>query len=137
MITTTFIRYQAGYKYRLASTLQVKTLITGHAGGTADIRIDPDGTLTLMEGFCFDGATGALDSRCAMRASAVHDALYRLMRARVLDPRYKNLADHLLEKLLIEDGMSRIRAALWRWAVQTFAQAETLPSHERPVLIAP
>lgn len=132
------IHYRAGYKYQLAGDYNIDLPILGIAGGTSHTHIDGTGHLVIREGYCWDGASGPTwDSPVSMRASLVHDALYQLIRVGVLNAKHKEIADATLEKLLREDGMSGLRARLWRWAVTKFGRPATRPSHEPQVLVAP
>lgn len=80
------------------------------------IRLRPNGELTINRGYCWDGATGGFDTPDFMRGSLVHDALCDIIARGLLNKSYRPLVDKLLRKLLIEDGMSKIRA----WWVYTF-----------------
>lgn len=63
-----------------------------------------DGTLTVFEGFMWDGASGpTIDSVATQRAALFHDALYLLMRKGLIGQEYKKEADKLLRDLMVED----------------------------------
>lgn len=134
------IHYRRGYKYQLAGDYHIDLPILGCAGGTSFTHIDGTGHLLIKEGYAWDGPSDPFliwAPISSMRASLVHDALYQLIRVRVLDPRFKGIADEWLEKLCKEDGMSSFRARMWGWAVSKFGSSAIRPSHEPPVLIAP
>ena len=58
-----------------------------------------------------------------LRASLVHDAFCQLINNGILDGAiWGDYADRLLEKILIEDGMSKWWAAKWYWAVKQWRQ---------------
>ena len=50
-----------------------------------------------------------------MRGSLIHDALYQLMREKVLPQDVRDEADQILREICIQDGMSKLRA--W-WVYQ-------------------
>ena len=82
------------------------------------------GKLTLLNGFQYDGASGpAIDTASFMLPSAVHDALYILMRDELIDTRYRVYADDLLRDMCISSGMSKFRAWYVHKAVRMFGGA--------------
>lgn len=131
------ISYKTGYKYQLASEYKINI-------GTKfskDIIFDwvsllKDGTLIISKGYAWDGASGAFDTKSILRASLVHDALYQLIRLKLIPESTRDLADKLLQKLCIEDGMNSIRAWYVYQAVHIFGKKFTT-ERERPVEIAP
>ena len=100
------------YKYVLAVPYEYETDYAGTDGGNPFVRLHPDGRLAIAQEYAWDGPSGpAIDTNNFMRGSLVHDALYQLMRERVLD--YKSdreHADRILRDIVREDGMSRLRA---------------------------
>jgi hypothetical protein len=70
------------------------------------------GQLTIKKGYAWDGVTGFLIvPKCFLRGSLVHDTFYQLMRLGVLDQATNRiLADSLLQKICLEDGVIRILA---------------------------
>jgi len=100
------------YKYRVIKTF------TLDVGFTVDkpikthfSSIDEAGNLTIEKGFCWDGASGGLDTDNFMRASLIHDCFCNWMVQDLLpyNP-YWDKADALLRKIALEDGMSKFRA---------------------------
>jgi len=78
--------------------------------------------IVVKRGYAWDGASGpAIDTPTIMRASLVHDALYQLMRLRIIPQAFRQRADEVLREISIEDGMSVIRATYVYWAVRLFA----------------
>jgi len=67
-----------------------------------------------------------------MRGSLVHDAFYQLMRIEKMTPSYKDYADRLLQKICIEDGMSRFRAWYVFQGVRLFGGGNAKPDSEEP-----
>lgn len=76
------------------------------------LSLHTDGRLIIVEDYAWDGPSGpAIDTKNFMRGSLVHDALYQLMRLGALDAAvYRKQADELLQRICLEDGMSRLRA---------------------------
>ncbi len=66
-----------------------------------------NGALTIDEGYAWDGASGPMpDIPSVMRGSLVHDALYQLMREKLLDyKKDRQMADKLMQQICLEDGM--------------------------------
>jgi hypothetical protein len=134
------IRYAEGYKYQLRETYTVKIEIRPEQAVSSHwIALDCDGNLTIAEGYAWDGASGPTwDSKCSMRASLVHDALYQLMRLGLLDAdKYREVTDAIFRRICVQDKMWKIRAAAWHWAVRNFAKRATEASSEPPDEFAP
>lgn len=106
------IRYRSGYKYQLAESYTVRTKIKIEAPIFHDfIQLKEDGTLTIGLGYAWDGPSGpTIDTKNFMRGSLIHDALYQLMREKVLDCGWREIVDQELRRVCREDGMSWIRA---------------------------
>ncbi len=81
-ITNRDITYRSGYKYQLVKDYRIKISIKpSHPVHCEEfIALDTDGSLTVCEGYAWDGATALYDTRRNKRASLVHDALYQLLR---------------------------------------------------------
>lgn len=139
----TSIYYKKGYKYQLAEDYQVMDtgIIQGEEKGAYldFIQLSSGGNLRIKKGYAFDGPSGpAIDTRNFMRGSLVHDALYQLMRERKLDPQTcRDLADKLLRKMCIEDGMWKIRAWWVYKTVKLFARSAASTSHRKVLYTAP
>lgn len=134
------IVYNSGYKYQIKRDY---TLVVDVFPPT-DIDIEfiqfaTDGTLCIRGGYAWDGPSGpTIGTLNFMRGSLVHDALYQLMRERHLDHMtYREQADRLLQRICIEDGMSRIRAWIVYQAVRRFGDPNADPASSRPPVHAP
>ena len=80
------------------------------------LAIDEAGNLSIRKGYSWDGPSGpTIDTRNFMRGSLIHDALYQLMREKVLPQDVRDEADQILREICIQDGMSKLRA--W-WVYQ-------------------
>jgi hypothetical protein len=76
--------------------------------------------ITIKSGYCWDGASCAIDTKDFMVASLVHDALYQLIRLEYVSKDKRKLADLILNELCLKYGMSKFRASYVYWAVRTF-----------------
>ena len=78
------------------------------------ILLSETGSITIRSGYTWDGPSGpTIDTKNFMRGSLVHDALYQLIREKLLTQEDKKAADKLLRDICIKDGMSRF----WAWFV--------------------
>ena len=134
------ILYNDGYKYQLKRDYtQVIDIKPSSAIDSYFITLDPSGLLTIKKGYAWDGPSGpTIDTKNFMRGSLVHDALYQLMRENQLDKAiYRDIADRLLQKMCIEDGMSKLRAWWVYEAVKRFGDPSADPANDRPPTYAP
>ena len=73
-----------------------------------------------------------------MRGSLVHDALYQLMRGKMLDhDLHRKTADRILWRICREDGMSAIRAWWVYQGVRLGGGPAADPDGAKPILYAP
>ena len=92
------------YKYILWSDEEFKTPIKGFSAGNNFIGLSPEGILTIKRGYAWDGPSGpTIDTKCVMRGSLIHDALYQLIREGLLPQSCKEVADIALKRAIIED----------------------------------
>lgn len=85
------------------------------------VHLSAFGVLTLTPGFEWDGPSGpTLKTLSTMRASAVHDALYSLIKAGLLPRETRKVADAMLRKLMLKDGAGHLRAWYFWLAVRLF-----------------
>ena len=134
------IVYNAGYKYQLKQSYEVLIDIRPPAAiQTEYIDLSVDGRLAIKKGYAWDGPSGpTIDTLDFMRGSLVHDALYQLMREELLDRAvHRDAADRLLQRLCIEDGMSKLRAAIVYQSVRKFGDPSADPARKRPHVTAP
>lgn len=89
------------------------------------------GLLCICPGYAWDGASGiAINTKNFLRGSLVHDALYQLMRKKRISLDNRDKADRLLQKICIQDGMNKFRAAYVYYAVKTFGLSSATPRDE-------
>lgn len=115
------IRYKDGYKYQLVEPYTYQTEIYGFDIASDWIRLEPNGKLTGLKGYAWDGPSGpTVDTKSAMRGSLVHDMLYQLMGKYSELLVYRPYADDLLYQIGCKDGMNSFRAYIWRKMVNWF-----------------
>ena len=134
------IAYKSGYKYQLkGDSVTAIDIKPDAAVDTEYIGLTLDGMLTVKEGYAWDGPSGpTIDTLNLMRGSLIHDALYQLMRERHLDhDKWREPADRLLQKICIEDGMSKLRAWLVYHGVRLGGGPAADPASDKPVILAP
>ena len=128
------------YKYRLEEAYEYKTELTGRSTDIDDgwVVLEDDGTLKIRKRYAWDGPSGpTIDTKNFMRGSLVHDALYQLMRAGVLQQTDREYADKVLRKICRDAGMSAIRAAYVYRAVRWFSGGAAKPRPDPPTICAP
>ncbi len=136
------ISYKKGYKYQLVEEYSVNiTIYMDEDIHSKDkyVFLTHEGKLTMKKGYAWDGPSGpTIDTLNFMRGSLVHDTLYQLMREEELDrSKYREPADRLLQKICMEDGMTRIRAWWVYQGVHLGGDQATRPSNLKPVVKAP
>lgn len=123
------------YKYQLVSSyslfLPLNDKINGITYEGDYVELRDFGELVVRKGYAWDGASGpAIDTVDFMRGSLVHDALYQLIRLKILPESYRIEADRLLRKICMQDGMSRIRAWYVYVVVRVFGKFFSRPGTE-------
>lgn len=119
------LKYQGGYRYQLRESYRATTGCGGQACANDFIALGADGELRIRAGYAWDGPSGpAIDWPIAhvMPASLVHDALYQLIREKLLPADYRAAADRELYRQAIASGMWRWRAKLWLMGVSQFGK---------------
>jgi hypothetical protein len=133
------MKYRKGYKYQLAEDEYFQTKIYPVSDiKTQFIELYTDGLLIVRSGYAWDGASGpTIDTKSAMRGPLAHDALYQLMRWKLLDKSVRPLADDLMYTCLLEDRMMKWRAYFWHREVGKFAGFAADPKNRKRVYEAP
>jgi len=135
-----YVLYKDGYKYQLQESYEVTVDIHPPEDIKCDyISLDTHGLLTIKKGYAWDGPSGpTVDTANFMRGSLVHDALYQLMRMKLLsDEFHRKAADKELKRICLEDGMSSIRAWWVYESVRQFGGPAASADNAKPVLRAP
>jgi hypothetical protein len=124
-------RNLSGYKYALLEPYVYETefaIPEAVAVPEGWVRLGKTGRLSLKKGYAWDGPSGpTIDTKDFMRGSLVHDALYQLMREKLLSRRMRKRADVLLWMICLEDGMPKLRANYVYHAVRAFGAASARP----------
>ena len=139
-MATKRIAYRSGYKYQLARAYTIGTNIKPRkAIVTKFIELSKTGTLTIVDGYAWDGPSGpVIDTKENMRASLVHDALYQLMRNKKLTAKaHKVKADKLFRKICIEDGVPRTTAYIYYLGLRLGGKPATDPKNKKKTHRAP
>ena len=130
MPTITY-RSLAGYKYGLMEPYAHETGVTLDAAVASRqgwVKMGRSGRLTTKKGYAWDGPSGpTIDSKNFMRGSLVHDALYQLMREKLLPQHTRKRADQLLHDICRQDGMSKARSDYVYHAVRVFGGSFAKP----------
>ena len=139
MIRDKLLYFKRGYKYQVARDYRIKLAVIPYQPICLPfVLMDTAGDTVIKTGYAWNGASGpTVDTRNTMAGSLVHDLLYQLIRLGLIDPKYKAYADRILKEICVEDGMNRIRAACWLWAVKTFGGASCKPDAEPKEEVAP
>lgn len=134
------ITFNAGYKYQLKSDYTTKIEIKPDQRIDTDfIKLGVDGTLTIVKGYAWDGPSGpTIDTLSFMRGSLIHDGLYQLFRERHLDHLiHREMADRILQRICLEDGMWPIFAWLAYLGVHFFGAPAADPANDHQPIKAP
>ena len=118
-------------KYRIVYDYQYQSNVIGFEARTEFIDLDFDGLLTIRKNWLYDGPSGpTYDSPGGMRAAAIHDAFYYLMRLGLVSTDTRRRVDTIFYEVMIEDGMPRDRAEIWFQGVARFAAYAAKPGSE-------
>lgn len=140
MTTKGHIRYRSDYKYQLAEDYAISISIKPKSDiRTAFIDLVTSGALTVKSGYAWDGPSGPVkDTEENMRASLVHDALYQLMRNKMLNSRtHRKAADQEFKDICKADGVSNLRASAYYKALRKFGKPAASPENKKQVVRAP
>ncbi len=132
------IEYKAGLKYQLSKRVEIWTKIFPQDSISLPfISLGTNGRLKISAGFAWDGLSGgAYDSRNSQPGSLVHDALYKCLRSRKLDPKWREEIDNLMWRILRRDGVWWFRRwYLWQ-GVRRFAEFAASPKNRRKIIRA-
>jgi len=111
-----YYKLKKHYKYVLAKDFSIQTDIKGFDIKTKYIILNPDGLLTSLHDYAWDGASGpAVDTITILKASLVHDILYQLIRMGLLPIYFKAYADKFLQDIYIKDCKYRKPNKLQLW----------------------
>ena len=99
------------WKYRITKSFSLQTDIKpAKTIRTNFSTLTTTGRLYIHKGFCWDGASGAKDTKNIMRGSAVHDCGCNWYLKGLITDKERGQFDDLFYKLIKKDGMSDFRA---------------------------
>jgi hypothetical protein len=89
------MKYSKGFKYILREEMVIQTNVKPKQDIDSEfVGLSKNGLLTIKKFFAWDGCSGpTFDDEHNMIACCIHDAFYYLMRKRLLNTKYKFLAD--------------------------------------------
>ena len=131
------ISYRKGYKYQLCKDYETTVEIYPNQCIKTDyIVLTTTGTLYIQKGYAYDGPSGpTIDTKNFMEGSLVHDAIYQLIRMKLLDKRWRGRADKELLKILRITGMSWLRGQYVYQAVRLFGASAADPENKKEVIV--
>lgn len=116
------------YKYKLETEQCAMVNIMGLEIDHDYFILDTNGILVVRSDYCWNGSSGPTwDTDSTMRASLFHDALYQMMREKLISFDWRYISDKVYHRLCIEDGMWRWRAWLHYKAVRVFGASSARP----------
>jgi len=129
------MKYTKGYKYQLYSDEQTQTgIIPAEPVFTKFIDLTATGLLIIRAGYAWDGCSGpTFDTENSMLGGLVHDALYQLLRLKLLPQSFRPHIDLLFKEVLIKEGMFKWRAHLWYLAVRKCAGFAADPKNRKKI----
>ena len=133
------IKYRGGYKYQLVKEYKVEVSVVPEENIQSDyIDLNTEGLLTIKKGYAWDGPSGpTIDTKNFMRGSLVHDALYQLMRYKLIEGKWREAADDEMRRICLEDGMCRLRAWYVHRGVRLGAGFAASPEQKKEIITAP
>jgi hypothetical protein len=133
------LKYRDGYKYQLADHETFQTEICPVRDiVTPRIWLTVDGTLTVRDGYAWDGTSGpVIDRKTNQRASLAHDALYQLMRMKRLPHNRWRDADREFAKILKQDGAWKITRQIDMAGLKLAHGRAALPKNRKRIHEAP
>ena len=125
-------------KYILTRPYEDEVAIFGYDINEVYFRLTSTGHLTINALYGWDGPSGpTIDTIDSLRGSLMHDVLYQMIRRGLIPPSYKDYADTLFHKVLLEDKMGEGRADYWFEGVEHFGGSSCIPGKDSPELMAP
>lgn len=132
------IKYKKGYRFQIHKACERKIpIIIQRDIRTRFISMSRGGLLRIEAGYAYDGPSRpAIRTKNFMRGALYHDALYELMRKKLLDATLcRAIADQVMVDICQEDGMCRLRRWWVKKGVRSFGGRST--RRERKIHTAP
>ena len=119
------IAFCKGYKYQIAKDYLVQTRVfPAHLIQSAWVDLSVDGMLLIKKGFASDGPSATtVDTTTFLRGAFIHDGFYYLIKQGKLGFSFRKAADKELYRIILEDGMNKIRAWYVYKAVRWFGKS--------------
>ena len=146
------IQYKDGYNYQLAADYEERINVFPSEDVVTDfVILTALGKLIIRKGYAWDGCSGPTkDDKTNMRAGLKHDALYQLMRNKLLDLGWRETADeNFKHDIDIDSGLvkrpwglgwwkyiDKFRAKYFYQGVHVFGEASAAWQEEK-ILTAP
>lgn len=108
------------YKYTLPADVVLLVDIKGEQVNHPFFILSTTGVLTIKQNYSWNGMTCYPDDKTTYLASLYHDCLYQIIHLKLINPKYKLVADKLLFTTLIANGHNKIKAVLVFLAVSIF-----------------
>ena len=116
------------YKYRVHKLCEFETNITGYDIEHQYFCLYPNGKLFINPEYLWDGCSGPTwDTKNTMKAGLGHDALYQMIRLRLIPLREKEKIDLWFKHRLLKDGVWSFRADYYHWGVDKFGHSSCIP----------
>ena len=77
-----------------------------------------DTIIEIRKGYMWDGVSGFIDLDSMLGGSLVHDAMYQMLRADLLEPHHRSTADQLFKTIIKRDGTSKLLSWIAHTAVR-------------------
>ena len=119
-------------KYCIVEDFKVQTIVKNYYVDQEFYTLERNGELEVRKGFCWDGASGAFDTKDFMVPSLVHDIFCVLVNRGILPPYAQALADEQLRLLEIESKMPWIRR-MWTYIAVRLYQINKRPGSRAKV----
>jgi len=131
--------YRKGYKYQLAKDEHFQTTFRPeYPIITSRIKLYPSGKLIVRESYAYDGPSGpVIDRKTNMRGACGHDALYQLMRMRLMPRHFWREADYNFANWLEEDGAWKITIKVDLAGLKIAGGRAAHPKNRKKVYTAP
>ena len=136
-MTMDSVYYRDGFKYQTADHFAVVLPFD-----CPDFEMEPfvcvmNNVMYILEGYAWDGASGAVDTKSIIRGTLVHDAFHEAMRKGLIPQTFRAPSDLLFRQMCIEDKMMKWRAAWVYKAVRKLAAGAANPRNRKKIRRAP
>lgn len=116
---------KVGNHYRVTKTFCMGTgIVPPQVIDEVFASLDKQGNITIRRGFCWDGATGAFDTKDIMLASCIHDVFCEWYNRGLITKENRKAADRLFQKVNKDEGMSKPRRNWTYQVVRKFLEVK-------------